>query len=205
MSPEERQAIAAPEIDATLYAGANALMASAALRASAALDDTALGEFALKSLERVLIACYSPGAGVAHYVEGRPRARGLLDDQVAMASAQLDALASTGNVVYEMMAQELAHYAIRTMWDEREDGFFDRSTPDERDSVGLMRERRKPFVTNCDAARMLRRLSAVSGDREFADRADRTLAAMSRLAARQGPLAAHYLLAVRERSDPVNQ
>ena len=35
-----------------------------------------------------------------------------------MAAAYLDAHAATGNIVYEMMAQELAHYAVRMMWDE---------------------------------------------------------------------------------------
>jgi uncharacterized protein YyaL (SSP411 family) len=204
-SPDERRSRAAPAIDGVLYAAANAQMASAALRAAEAFDDPSLGEFALKSLERVLIACYSPGAGVAHYVEGRPRVRGLLEDQVAMAAAQLDAFAATGNIVYEMMAQELLHYALRTMWDESGGGFFDRSAPDEQESVGLMRERRKPFVTNCDAARVLRRLSAASGVTDFAGRADMTLAAMGPLAASQGPLAAHYLLAVREGSRPGNQ
>ena len=30
----------------------------------------------------------------------------------------------TGNIVYEMMAEELAHHAIRLMWDERDGGFL---------------------------------------------------------------------------------
>ena len=120
----------------------NASMASAALRASAALDDTALGEFALKSLERVLIGCYTPGAGVAHYVE-RPAvgARPARRPGLRWPSAQLDAYDATGNIVYEMMAQELAHYAVRTMWDERDGGFFDRSIADERTRIGRMRDR----------------------------------------------------------------
>ena len=33
--------------------------------------------------------------------------------------ACLDAFEATGNIVYEMMAEELAHHAIRAMWDER--------------------------------------------------------------------------------------
>jgi uncharacterized protein YyaL (SSP411 family) len=186
-----------PPVDPVLYAAANASMASSALRAAQLLDDTSLGEFALKSLERVLIACYSPGAGVAHYLDGRPEVRGLLDDQIAMASAQLDAHAATGNIVYEMMAQELAHYAVRTMWDEEGGGFFDRSVADEQERIGLMRDRLKPFVGNCEAARLLKRLAATCGEAEFADRAEATLATMAPLASAQGPLAAHYLLAQR--------
>jgi hypothetical protein len=43
----------------------------------------------------------------------------------------------------------------------------------------------------------LSRLAAASGEHEFAQLAERTLAAMAPLAPAHGPLAAHYLLAVR--------
>jgi uncharacterized protein YyaL (SSP411 family) len=195
---EERQARTPPSVDGVLYAAWNAQMVSATLRAAELLDDTALGEFALKSLERINVACYSPGAGVAHCLDGRPSVRGLLDDQIAMAAAHLDAHAATGNIVYEMMAQELAHYAVRTMWDEQHGGFFDRSVPEAAERVGLMRERLKPFVGNCEAARVLKRLAAVKGDHHFGEQAETTLAAMAPLAPQQGPLAAHYLLALRQ-------
>jgi uncharacterized protein len=193
---EGRRTRTPPRVDTVFYAGRNASMAASALRASLLFDDTGLGEFALKSLERVLIGCYTPGAGVAHCLERRPSVRGLLDDQIAMASAQLDAYAATGNIVYEMMAQELLHFALRTMWDEAEGGFFDRSVPDERERIGRMNDRLKPFVGNCEAARVLRRLAEVTGNREFGDKADETLAAMAPLAQDHGPLAAHYLLAL---------
>lgn len=183
-------------IDTTFYADANAAMASAALRAAAVFDDASLRDFALKSLERVLLACYKPGQGVAHYFDGRPQVRGLLTDQIAMAWTQLDAFEATGNIVYEMMAEELAHYAVREMWDAEAGGFFDRAAGDDAEAVGLMRVRLKPFVTNCEAARMLERLAATSGDAEFARFASETLDAVGPAAAEQGPLVAHYLLAV---------
>ena len=194
-SPEARAGATAPPVDHVLYASCNAAMVSSALHAAEVFDDVALGEFALRSLERVVVACYRPGAGVAHYVDGEPRVRGLLDDQISMAAANLDAHAATGNIVYEMMAQELAHYAIRTMWDDEEGGFFDRADAEAHERIGLMRNRLKPFIGNCDAARVLRRLAATGGDHDFGRRADETLAAMAPLASSQGPLAAHYLLA----------
>ena len=195
---EQRRAGTPPTVDGVLYAGWNALMVSATLRAAELFDDTALGEFALKSLERVVVACYSPGLGMAHCLDGRASVRGLLDDQILMAAAHLDAHAATGNVVYEMMAQELAHYAVRTMWDDERGGFFDRSVPEDIERVGFMRERLKPFVGNCEAARVLKRLAASKGDHNFGQRAEATLAAMVPLARQQGPLAAHYLLALRQ-------
>jgi hypothetical protein len=96
-----------------------------------------------------------------------------------------------------MMAEELAHFAVRTMWDERSGGFFDRSRDDGREEIGLLRQGLKPFVTNCDATRMLRRLAKASGDHEFTSCADRTAAAIAPFARQQGPLAAHYVLALR--------
>jgi hypothetical protein len=60
-----------------------------------------------------------------------------------------------------------------------------------------MRRPLKPFVTNCDAATTLVRLASASGEQEFSHAASRTIDAMQPLAPAQGPLAAHWLLAVR--------
>lgn len=197
-SVEERRARPAPAVNPPLYADSNGLMVQTALHAAQVFNDDGLCEFAVKSLERILLACYKPGAGVAHYFDGQPRVRGLLADQFAMAAACLDVFDLTGNVVYRMMAEELAHYAVRTMWDPRDGGFFDRAGQDESDPpIGLMSRPLKPFVANCDASRTLRRLASVSAEQEFASLAGRTLLAVAPSARAHGPLAAHYLLAVR--------
>ena len=189
-----RRSRAAPAVARLQFADSNAAMASATLHAARVFEDEGLRAFALTSLERVLLAGYRPGAGAAHYNDGQPRVRGLLVDQAAMIAANLDAYEATGNVVYEMMAEELAAYAVRTMWDEAHGGFFDRA--DEGDlAMGLMRARLKPFVVNCDVARALRRLARTSGDSAFGETADAVLRAMAPLARHHGPLAAHYVLA----------
>lgn len=191
-----RAARAAPAVDRTLLSAANAAMVSSALRAARVMEDDGLRDFALKSLERVALSHYRPGRGVAHCIEDGDEVRGLLDDQVAMASAHLDAFDVTGDVVHEMMAEELARQAAIACRDPQRGGFFDRAVGDH--DVGLLRHPLKPFVANCEAARMLRRLAVVSGDGEFATLADEALAAVAAEAAAQGPLAAHYALAVRE-------
>ncbi len=188
------QRVSDGQVDRTLYADGNALMASAMLPAAALFGDDSLRDFALRSLERMLLACYRPGRGVAHYLDGGPRVRGLLGDQVRMAAALLDAYAATSDEVYEMMAEELMHQAVRALWDDEGGGLFDRSPIAEAD-VGLLRVRLKPFVHNCDAARVLGRLAVSSGDSAFAQLADAALAAVAAAAARHGPLAAHYVLA----------
>ena len=192
----ERENLPAPAVSDRIYADATATMVSAALHAARVFDDEGLRSFGVKSLERVLLDCYKPGSGVAHWSDGQPRGRGLLADQVSTATACLDAFDATGNVVYEMMAEELAHFALRLMWDDRSGGFFDRAHDTTNAEIGLLCQGLKPFAVNCDAARMLRRLAAASGDHEFADYADRTLGAMAPFAFEQGPLAAHYLLAI---------
>ena len=92
----------------------------------------------------------------------------LLADQVAMAAAVLRAWESTGNIVYRMMAEELMHYALRTMWDETGHGFF--SVTDELRSAEPAGACVKPFVLNCDAAVVLADLAAATGTAIFAER-----------------------------------
>jgi uncharacterized protein YyaL (SSP411 family) len=187
--------VAAPPVDRTLYTGWNAAMASAALRAGRVMSDSALSEFAIRSLERIAELCYQPGAGMAHYHDRAPRVRGLLADQIAMADAELDAFDATGNVTYRMLAEELVLHAIRTLWDESGGGFFDRIA-DPVGDVGFMREPLKPFAANCAAARVLCRMVRTCGRDELNDTAARTLAAIRGRAAGAGPLAAELALAM---------
>jgi uncharacterized protein YyaL (SSP411 family) len=190
-----RPTLPAPAVSRHMFADTNGSMAAAALRAARRFDDEGLRDFALKSLERVLLSCYRPGDGAAHFNDGERRVRGLLADQVSLAGACLEAHETTGLLPYEMMAEELMHYAVREMWSDG-GGFFDRAArPDE--DAGLLHERLVPFVTNCDAAEVLARLARTSGDHDFASRSRDTLQAMAPLAPAQGPLAAHYLLALR--------
>jgi uncharacterized protein YyaL (SSP411 family) len=186
-----------PAVDRTLFAATNGAMVRTALQASRAFQDDGLGAFAITSLERVLAVCYSPGAGVAHCVEGGVRTAGLLDDNISVAGACLDAFETTGNIVYEMMAEELARYALRAMWSPARGAFLDRAEVDPHEAIGLMRQRRVPFTSNCEAAVVLAKLAETSGESDFARAAESVIAAISGAAAAQGPDAAHYILAGR--------
>ena len=74
-------------------------------------------------------------------------------------------------------------------------GFFDRSVPEAAERVGLMRERLKPFVANCDAARVLRRLAGSERRSRFRRPGRRHARRHGAAGRATGPLAAHYLLA----------
>jgi uncharacterized protein YyaL (SSP411 family) len=180
--------------DRTRYSDATALTASSLLRASTVFADDALRELALQSLESVVLASYRPGQGVAHHAGG---VRGLLTDHVAMISAHLDAWDLTSDVVYQMMAQELAHHILRVMPDEESGGFMDRASSGSDDGIGLLACGLRPFALNCEAAVALHRLSVINPDAGFGDAARATLDSVAACAADQGPLAAHYLLALR--------
>ncbi|HET7698712.1 MAG TPA: DUF255 domain-containing protein [Vicinamibacterales bacterium] len=189
------------DAEAVFYVDSNAAAAGALLRAAAALDDSDLAREALASFERVLLLCYRPALGVAHYFDGSARVRGLLADHVAAIAALLDAHDLSGLEPYRMMAEELGHLVVRDMRDERTGGFFDRAaTPED---VGLLRARRQPFVGNADAALAFARLSRLEPRKgfpdpgAFRDHAGGALAAAARQLDGQGPLAAHYALARR--------
>jgi len=183
------------DVDQVLYSDANAAAASALLAAAAVLDDEVLAREALASLERVVLACYKPGWGVAHYFDGTAQVRGLLVDHVSMIGALLDAHAVSDGEPYRMMAEELVHYIARETWDAADGGFFDRAGM--ADDIGLLRTRRKPFVANADAAIVCERLHRVGHEFDLRQYAAGALDAAARQAAGQGPLAAHYVLAAR--------
>ena len=115
------------DADGMLYMDGNAKAAGALLGAATVLDDSALAREALASFERVVLLCYKPGAGLAHYSDGVARVRGLLGDQIYTAGALLDAHDVSALEPYKMMAEELTHVAVRELWDEAGGGFFDRA------------------------------------------------------------------------------
>ena len=195
---DARRTVRPPAVDDTLYAGWNSAMVSAQLQAAQLLGGAGVGEAAMAALERVLSRCYAPGGGIAHFFDGHAHVRGLLDDQILAIEAALDAFEATGNVTYEMLAEEIGHYMLRMLWDAEDGGFVDRATTIDADDVGLLRTRLKPFVSNCDAARALLRLDAHSGNHDFGEKARAALALMRPLASTRGPQSAHYLLAVRD-------
>jgi hypothetical protein len=187
--------------DRILYADANAAAAGALLGAATVLDDSEMGRDALASFERVVLVCYRPGLGVAHYFDGSARVRGLLADQIAVMGALLDAHDVSDGEPYRMMAEELGHFIVRDMWDAAGGGFFDRAgSPDD---IGLLRSRRKPFVENAEAALVLARLSRLEKRKGFPDPAEfrgyatGALQASAEQIGGQGPRAAHYALAAR--------
>jgi uncharacterized protein YyaL (SSP411 family) len=177
--------------DKTMYVDKNAMMAGAFIRAAALFDDIWLRDFALKSLEAVIVPAYAPGNGVAHTAgaHGVQGVRGLLTDQIHTASALIWAHAATGQLPYSMLAAEVLQFAIRTMWDEAAGAFRDRVAT--ADPV-------VPFELNCHAACVLDRLALLTGDGTYQDRAREILQSLAPAYREHDLFGAPYAVAVRE-------
>ena len=176
------------KVDRVMYVDTNAVMVGAFIRAAALFDDIWLRDFALKSLEAVIVPAYKPGEGVAH-LTGAHGVRGLLTDQIHVASALVWAHAATGQLPYSMLAAEVVQFAIRTMWDEAAGLFRDRV---ERDDPLV------PFEVNCQAACVLDRLSVLTGDATYQDRARGILQSLAPEVRGHELFGAPYAVAMRE-------
>ena len=140
-----------------------------------------------------------PGRGVAHYTDGASRVRGLLADYVAVIHALLDAHEVTGRRALQDDGGGAG--ALRASDDVgRGGGRILRSRRTSRPSSGCC----EPAQAVCHELRG-RACPAPAGAsivrrRIFARLRTPPIQAMAPVAATQGPLAAHYVLALRELS-----
>jgi len=123
----------------------------ACLQATTAFEAPGLVRDAIDELERVIGATYRPGYGVANTMDGMGGER-LLADQILGASALVTACVGTARLPYGMLAEELMQFARRGFWDADAGAFADGGDPDAM------------FAANCDAARVLCRLSRLIAD-----------------------------------------
>jgi hypothetical protein len=145
---------------------------------------------------------YDREKGMYHtLVDGAPRIEGLLEDQVFIIAALLDAYEITGTRLYFDRALELMEITIRRFWDEKEGGFFD-TARDLDDRHGSLTTQRKPFqdsptaAPNAVAAIVLDRLDVLADREDFGEKAEATLGLFAAKAGQYGLFAATYGLAL---------
>ncbi len=191
----------APFVDRTLYTAWNAMMISAFLEAERILGIRPCGEFALKSLDRLIALAYEEEEGMLHsIVDGEARVSGLIEDQIQMAQALLDAYESTLQKKYFDLAERLMKRALDQFWDVEQGGFFD--VPRNRRAIGALAACRKPFqdsptpAANSVAAIVLLRLFHFTENPLYRERAESILKLFSGAASRYGLYAATYGLAL---------
>ncbi|MFQ5933963.1 MAG: thioredoxin domain-containing protein, partial [Dehalococcoidia bacterium] len=196
-----------PFIDRTIYANWNGMMASAFVEAYKVLGTEACKDQALRTIDRLLSEAYVPGRGFYHsLVDGQARIDGLLDDQVQMARALLDAHEVTAEVKYLDIARQVMDYAIESFWDEAHGGFFDIARGKEA-SVGLevpdkpIQDSPTP-ASNAVAVLVMDRLYHLTQRQEYRDKAEQTLKAFGQRCSQYGIFAATYFLALDQHVAP---
>jgi hypothetical protein len=197
-----------PFVDKTIYASWNGMMISALLEAFKILGLAGAHDRALATLDLLLAKAYDGERGMYHsLVNGQPRVDGLLDDQVSILAALLDAYEVSGARVYFDRALELMQITLRRFWDDNAGGFFDTAL-DLNDRLGNLTMSRKPFqdsptpAGNSVAVLVLDRLASLAARQDFREKADETLALFAAKASEYGLFASTYGLALLNHLEP---
>ena len=191
-----RAARPAPFVDRTRYTSWNAMMAGAMLRAGVSLDLNWAIDHAVLTLTRIRKESAEPDA-VAHSPAG---VSGLLDDQVNVAFAAIDAYETTGDPSWLDWSSAIMNRVWRDLWDEAKGGFFD-SVPSDR-KEGLLPMPSKPVQDaptpsgNGVAGLVLSRLYEHTMKEEWRERRDALVRAFAGKAGELGLHGATFLLAV---------
>jgi len=191
-----------PFIDKSIYANWNGMLISALLEAYRVLGIGGVRDRALATLDLLVSKGYDKEKGMYHtLVDGAPRIEGLLEDQVFIIAALLDACEITGAKTYFDRALELMETTVRRFWDDKEGGFFD-TARDLADRHGSLTTQRKPFqdsptpAANSVAAQVLDRLDVLADREDYGEKSEATLAQFATKAGQYGMFAATYGLAL---------
>jgi uncharacterized protein YyaL (SSP411 family) len=156
---------AAGALDPRRFVDANAVAARSLLSAAHWLHDASLAEAAIEAIERVLLATYQRGAGVAHVADGEVPVRGLLGDQVEASAALVRAFDASGMRVYLDLAEELMRSVLRKYCEPGGVLLLDRvPTTAGAGDVGRLGQPFHPVSTTCLAAEVLAALSERTGE-----------------------------------------
>ncbi len=185
----------APAVDGSQYTSWNGMLAGALVQAGAALDEPWAREHALRTLARIRAAEPDP-ASLAHAAGG---VRGLLDDQVQVALAALEAFEVTGDEAWLAWAAALMERVWADYLDPVAGGLFDRAAGE---GLGLLPARAKPVQdaptpsANAVAALCLARLSEHTQADAWRERRDAQLRAFAAGAPALGLFGATLLAAL---------
>ncbi len=183
---QARQRRAAPFVDRTAYTAWNGMMAAAMLRAAALLDRPELRAHALQTLERFFAEATSTDRGIELPHAIGSAVTGILDDQVHVADAAIDAFEATADPVWLGRATRL----MESVWQGyRADGGALRDTRRGRGGDALLAQEMVPVQDapapspNGTAALVMGRLAEHTGEARWRTRRDELLAAVAGAAA----------------------
>ncbi|HEX5022289.1 MAG TPA: DUF255 domain-containing protein [Candidatus Binatia bacterium] len=152
--------------DKFIYTDANALAASAYLKAATLLNRPECKERALNILDFLWNHCRTRTQGLFHYHDGAPRVPGLLNDQAQMGIALVQAYFASGDSKYVDRALESAELIIERLTNAT-GGYFD-LVPDQ---TGLRRFQLTDVDQNGAAASFFLSLAQAADDTKYRESA----------------------------------
>jgi uncharacterized protein YyaL (SSP411 family) len=185
----------APFVDRTRYTCWNGMLAGAMIRAGVVLDDPWALDHGLRTLTRIRSEHEDPSA-LRHSPGG---IAGLLDDQVQVALASLEAHEATGEPGWRDWSVAIMERVWLDYRDPEAGGLYDTAS---RTGEGLLPARLKPVQDaptpspNGVAAVCLARLGELTGDPRWIARRDEVLRAFASAVPRLGVFGATFLTAV---------
>ena len=200
---EARRGRPTPGIDRNILSDWNGMMVSSYLKAYETLGDEDARAFALETLDFILKRSFDADTGMYHSLLGNERlVPGLLDDQVMVARALLDAYEITGDPTQLARARQIMVWTILNLWDESGGGFFDRRP--NPDAAGLLAIRHKEIQDtpassgNAVAAQVLNRLYYLTQETRFRDFARVTIETFAGRSRDEGTFVAALGIAAQE-------
>ena len=185
--------------DHAVFTDREAYAIGSLLEAASAVGDTAGQAAARGALDALLRQVYASGYGVRHALVGS--VDGLLQDQLQVAVAALDAYEATGTPRYLEVARDLAGVMEKSYADPL-GGFYD-ATP-ESAPIPALADRTESALddllpaANPWAAGFLLRLSDITGDARYRRRAQAALEAVAGAVSGAGTRASGFLAAARQ-------
>jgi uncharacterized protein len=198
---EERRKREAPYIDRTSYTNWTCGLAGAGCEIGRTLDDDGIVGRAALTLDRVHERLMDGDGLTYHYIlpGGTPQVRGLLTDQTAYLRALLDAHEASGEARFRDRAIAL-EAAIARVFEAQDGGFYDRAPMEA--ALGRLDVPDRPIGDNGVMAESLLRLAALTGERDYRERAERVLTLYAKTYAAAGSFAATYARALRRYLSP---
>lgn len=196
---ESREGLPEPTVDKTIYTDWSSQLARSYLLAAEALEMPALGDFALKTVERLIAEGQHPTGGVAHHL-GDEAIGGQLIDQVELALAAFSCYQYSGRDFFLSEGKKLVDLCLQKAWDRENGGFWDQF---QTGNVGILAHRVKVLGANALAAQALFQVWALQGEPFYHEYGMKTLAAWGGAYTSYGLFAAELALAALRSGAPL--
>jgi uncharacterized protein len=177
---EARNARPRPLRDDKIITAWNGLMIGALARAARVCDNDAYAAAAERAADFLLSALVDSTTGELRrsYRGGEAKGAGQLQDYAFLVEGLLDLFESRGGTRWLSSAIDLTETQVRLFWDDRQGGFFDTAVGDRSLLVRTKEQYDGAEPTgNSVAAMNLWRLSALTGNAGFRERAEATVKA----------------------------